>query len=270
MKLDRWQTLKAVAVATLCMGLGVPWSVATASEFYSWISPSGEMVLTDDAGKIPPAGSRGPVSVHRFQESTGSPSRVVVAARPSAMPERLTSGSAGAGIPGQPASWDRDSLEAIDPAALELSDVLLEQPDQPVASQYGWVPLPSPVYVGSAPLYGFWSRSTTQDPALALQQHLLLLQATMQGRGARTSNHLNQRGYRNPVYPGQSSVHAASRSASVGYRRSMLERQAMLSPLRMQGRAPAHAPIMYAAAPSPSCCMQHSLQASSRRSGSRR
>ena len=248
----------------------MPWSVATASEFYSWISPSGEMVLTDDAGRIPPAGSRGPVSIHHFQESTGSPARVVGAARPSAPPERLTSGITEPGIPGQLASWYPDSIEAIDPAALELSDVLLEQPDQTVASQYGWVPLPSPVYVGSAPLYGFWSRRAVQNPALALQQHLLLLQATMQGRGALAVNHLNRRGYRNPVFAGRSSVQPASRSASVGYHHSMVERQALLSTLRIQGRPVAHAPLIYAAAPSPSCCTQHAPQVSSRRSGSRR
>jgi hypothetical protein len=151
-----------------------------------------------------------------------------------------------------------------------LSDVLLEQPDQPVASQYGWVPLSSPVYVGSAPLYGFWSRRTVQSPALALQQHLLLLQATMQGRGAITASQLNQRGYRYRRYAGQSSVQPASRFASVGYHHSTVERQALLSTLRMQGRPVAHAPLTYAGAPSSSCCAQHSPPVSSRRGGSRR
>ena len=248
----------------------MPWSVATASEFYSWVSPSGEMVLTDDAGKIPPAGSRGTVSVHRFQESTGSPSQVVVAARPSTLQERLASAAGEAGIPGQLAAWDPDSFEAVDPVTLELSDVLLEQPDQPAASQYGWVPLSSPIYVGSASLYGFWSRRTVQNPLLALQQHLLLLQATVQGRGALAVNGLNQRGYRYPLHARRPSVHPASPSASGGYRHSMHERQALLSTLCMQGHQVAHAPIMYAAAPSPSCCMQHSPQVTIRRSGSRR
>lgn len=247
----------------------MPWSVATASEFYSWIGLSGEMVLTDDAGKIPPAGSRGPLSVHRFRESTDSPSQVVVAARPSTTPERLTSETAAAGISGQPASWGPDSLEAIDPTARELSDVLLEEPDQSAASQYGWVPLSSPVYVGSAPLYGFWSRRTVQSPSLALQQ-LLLLQPTKKGRESPAASHLNQRDYRYPGYAGQPSMQPASRSTSVRYQHSTLERQALLSTLRVKGHPAAHASIMYATGSSPSCCAQPSPRASSRRGSSRR
>lgn len=271
MRLDRRQTLTAVFAATLCIGAGIPWSVATASEFYSWIGPSGEMVLTDDAGKIPPAGSRGPVSVHRFQEPTWSPSQVVVAAGPNTQAERIASGAAEVDMPGQPATWHPDSFEAVDPAVLELSDdVLLEQPDQPVASHYGWVPLSAPVYVGSAPLYGFWSRRTVESPAIALQQHLLLLQATMQGSGALTANQLTRRGYRYPRYAGQSSLQPASRSTSVGRHHSRGERQALLSSLRMQGSPSAHAPLTYMTAPSPSCCGQRSSPVNSRRGGSRR
>lgn len=270
MKLDRWQTPKAVAAISLFLGIGIPWTVATASEFYSWIGPSGEMVLTDDAGKIPPAGSRGPLSVHRFRESTDSPSRVVVAARPSTTPERLTSETAEAGLSGQPSSWDPDSLEAIDPTALELSDVLLEEPDQSAASQYGWVPLSSPVYVGSAPLYGFWSRRTVQSPSLALQQHLLLLQQTKKGRGSPVASHLNQMGYGYPGYARQSTMRPASRSTSVRYQHSTLERQALLSTLRVKGYPVAHASIMHGTASSPSCCAQPSPRASNRRGSSRR
>jgi hypothetical protein len=43
-----------------------------AAEFYSWIDPSGTMVMTDDPSSIPSSATRSPVSIHRFEDPVRS------------------------------------------------------------------------------------------------------------------------------------------------------------------------------------------------------
>ena len=73
--------------AFLCLS-----SQAMGAEYYSWIDPSGTMVITDNAGQIPPAGTRSAISVHQFPNA-GRPvvpsSAVDVAERPAHHVSRL-------------------------------------------------------------------------------------------------------------------------------------------------------------------------------------
>src|SRR5574341_128333 len=227
------QAFPAVVAAALWLGLAAPGPASAGSEFYSWISTSGEMVLTDDAGKIPPAGSRGPVSVHRFQDPQGRSTPVPEAAPPSHRAEGSPGAVVASSVPVQPASWNRDEQEAVDPAALEMADVVLEEPEPGLALQYGWVSLPAPAYVWSAPTYGFWSRRSVQNPLIALQKHLRMLN-------------------RSSLPAQRASGVFGSRSAGPGFRRPMRERQALVSTVRP---SPSYAP----------CCAQQAPHASGRR-----
>ncbi|TAJ26409.1 MAG: DUF4124 domain-containing protein [Nitrospirae bacterium] len=53
---------------------GLPAST-DAAKFYSWIDASGTMVMTDDAGLVPPPMRRSGVSVHRFLDRPLEPAR---------------------------------------------------------------------------------------------------------------------------------------------------------------------------------------------------
>jgi hypothetical protein len=144
--------------AALVLGLAVPGSVGAASEFYSWISPSGEMVLTDDAGKIPPEENRGPVSVHRYQDP------------PVQAGERAPELVAAVRTPVQAADWNNDHAEVADPAILEVADAFAEDQSGGFVTQYGWISLPGQAVGWSTPLYGFWSGRSIQNPLFTLQQ----------------------------------------------------------------------------------------------------
>jgi hypothetical protein len=138
-----------------------------AAEFYSWIDPAGTMVMTDNLSLIPPATQRSPVSIHRFLDSPSLPSPSQKESEPRQEPEA-----------GSPADANQKTVVgqakflAVDPALLDLSDVLLEKPDEAVKAQYIWVPLLSPIYLGASPVPGFWCLRTVTDPSAALKHYI--------------------------------------------------------------------------------------------------
>lgn len=255
-------------------------SQACAGEFYSWIGPSGEMVLTDDAGNIPPAGKRGPVSVHQFRDA---PPPAPVSTR-AAGGIHQRSGSEIEAFPAsealpQPLWWMPDGAETADPAASDLPTVLLDRPDQAVAPQYGWVPLSSPMYLWSTPVYGFWARHAVPSPSAAFQHYLQQLQAMMPRAGSpaanpggTTSGSPNgwQRHTGSSAYPvrwtGPASLHSRAAGSPVVWR----ERQAIIARPVMSGRSADQPSAMHSPTSPPSCCASNHVQGSGRRSGSRR
>jgi hypothetical protein len=159
-------TSVGLLAAALCVGLTSLPTTAGAAEFYSWIDPSGTMVVTDDPGRIPPASQRSPVSVHRYRDrpiQLESP-RVAAAPEPAKSEER--------GYPGsQEPKATRETVPA-GPTADDLPSVLLEPPAQSVMAQYYWVPLVTPIYVGTASVSGFWCRRDVSSPVEAFTDYL--------------------------------------------------------------------------------------------------
>ncbi|MGQ0810983.1 MAG: hypothetical protein ACT4OO_07145 [Nitrospiraceae bacterium] len=145
-----------------------------AAEFYSWIDPSGTMVLTDDASQIPSPRERSPVTVRHYRDMPVTVSE----------PVRHPSGSLS--VP-QPQKDSRDRQAAmleerprpVDPADVAVPAVLLDEPTQAVADQYHWVPLSGPIFLSSRSIYGFWSHRMADNPARALEQHLHSLAASL-------------------------------------------------------------------------------------------
>jgi len=161
----------ASALGLVCLSSGV-W----AGEFYSWIDASGTMVFTDDSSRIPPETVRSPVAVLRFQDSRPSPSQPRDSVRmlsPSASSMPAQSPSETQKVSQPPA---KPGPVPVDPADLDLPQVLLDAPDETARTQYFWVPLLAPVYVGSSSVSGFWCHRDVQSPVeafkLFLRQHL--------------------------------------------------------------------------------------------------
>jgi len=162
--------LAGVLLAVLLVPVGVP-----AGEFYSWIDPSGTMVLTDDPGKIPPATERSPVAVYRYREAPGSPSDKPPIAASTEMTDREETH--------QPETTQRVSRETASSARdaqvpiasgveSEPAPVLIEAPDAPLRGQYQWMPLVAPIYVGNSTVTGFWCHRSVSSPVDAFTKFL--------------------------------------------------------------------------------------------------
>ncbi len=213
--------------SSLAVGLGVVMAFSPcptfseAGEYYSWIDASGNMVLTDDPGQIPEPGSRSAVAVHRYQGV------------PPADPAGLDPLG---GSEAQPEPERRDPLEGTPPTTEQIvaegsaADILLDTPESQLRAQYNWVPLVAPIYVGAAPVYGFWCHRRVQSPVEAftgfLRRHRELVPVmTLPGTG------LNWR-VRTPRYRGRSEFPEASQPDSSDFRSRGTGRLAVESPQR--------------------------------------
>ncbi len=225
----------ASAVGLACLS-----SVAWAGEFYSWIDASGTMVMTDDSSRIPPETVRSPVAVHRFQDSRPSPSQPrdsirVLSAPASSMPAQSPADA-------QKVSQPPAKLEPVpvNPRDLDLPQVLLDAPDDTARTQYFWVPLLAPVYVGSSSVSGFWCHRNVQSPVEAFKQFL--------------RQHLQQTPTNQPMAGGIQAPYGVPRnipqapsnpiynSGNYVYDQVMRERQALTERIASQFRSSSPAP----------------------------
>ncbi|MGH7259682.1 MAG: DUF4124 domain-containing protein [Nitrospiraceae bacterium] len=148
---------RGFAGSVLLMGaLCLPAS-GSANDYYSWIDANGTMVMTDDPSRIPPADNRSQIQVHRFTEAPPSPPRTP-AVEPSSREQE------------EPPQAARS--EAVDPRALDLPLVLLNEPETQMRAQYIWVPLLSPLFVGGTSVIGFWWHPGTTSPVEAFKHYL--------------------------------------------------------------------------------------------------
>lgn len=225
---------------TIGAGLACLASFAGAGEFYSWTDASGTMVMTDDSSRIPPATVRSPVAVHRFEDSRPSPSQPqesVRVVRSSASSEPAESSSANQKESQQPAK--REPVP-VNPADLDLPQVLLEPPGETVRTQYLWVPLLAPIYLGSSSVSGFWHHRNVSSPVEAfkhfLRQHPQQLQSIQAGTGGSqwTSGGVltGPKTPSNPVY----------NSGNYVYDQVMRERHALSERIASQFRPASQAP----------------------------
>jgi len=140
----------------LVVALCLPAS-GSANDYYSWIDANGTMVMTDDPSRIPPADNRSQIQVHRFTEAPPSQPRPT---------------------PAEPASREREEPpqaarpEGVDPRALDLPLVLLNEPENQVRAQYVWVPLLSPLFVSGTSVSGFWWHPSATSPVEAFKHYL--------------------------------------------------------------------------------------------------
>src|SRR6185295_4281381 len=124
---------------------GLVWTpaLATTTQFYSWVTPAGEMVLTDDPGRIPPASARGPVSVHRYQEMASS---ISIQSRQTSSPAVSTPKEEGVGI-----------MAALEDAEMRDPHQVLPEPAESLSANDDWNLNASPIILSAPPIYGFWS-----------------------------------------------------------------------------------------------------------------
>lgn len=122
-------------------------SHAAAAEFYSWIDPSGTMVMTDDPGRIPPAAERSRITIHRFRDVAPLTDQPHMNIRSSS---RDQAGSEGESV----FSRQSNTVASVDSA--ELPEVVLDTPEERLKPQYVWVPLSSPRLIASYAISGFW------------------------------------------------------------------------------------------------------------------
>ncbi len=201
-------------------------SAAEAAEFYSWITPDGTMVMTDDASRIPPEGERSPVKVRRFEDSP----RASLSSTMSDTSIRATLPHTDAKPSPETRSEERpsvmrDTVEA-EPADQDLSVVSLEEPTQRTLPDYRWVSLTTPVYLTSGPISGFWCRRHVKDPLGALVDHLRAMNLWT-GAGPMTFNG-NGRS-RSGVIPGEPVAGiSVSSSGNPVYDQVLRERQALI------------------------------------------
>jgi hypothetical protein len=144
---------------------------APGTEFYSWIDPSGTMVMTDDPSQIPPSAVRSPVSIHRFQER---PITHDVARHPRRKPVPSEQESITQEPPVEPTKPTQivQKTEPAVPAETETAPVLLETPEETTRNQYLWMPLLAPVYLGGNLVSGFWSHRSVSSPVEAFRRFL--------------------------------------------------------------------------------------------------
>jgi hypothetical protein len=201
-----------------------------AAEFYSWIEPSGTMVMTDDPSSIPPSVTRSPVSIHRFEDPVRSRADVTrrqvspVAQQPSG--EESTDGlrDTGRDAGGKPRGTNTEEkrTEPDEIGETPESDdshdpILLEAPEDTVRREYLWVPLLAPVYVGTSHISGFWCHRSVSSPVAAfktfLAQHGANSQVLIAGGQLQLGNLFKRPGSsrwsrtRAPIAPGGTSVY---------------------------------------------------------------
>jgi hypothetical protein len=148
--------MSRIAPVTLALALiGGVASAPRAAEYYSWIDPSGVLVMTDDPNRIPSPTQRSTVEIHRFQDPSPG------------LSGPATNAGASAGAP---------ETQAPEPPP-DLPSVVVGMPDDPVRSQYVWVPLGQPLPIGSEFVSGFWWHPGISSPIDAfkafLRQHQL-------------------------------------------------------------------------------------------------
>ncbi len=155
------------------LGIASAPSAVFPGEFYSWIDASGTMVITDDSGRIPPATQRSPIAVHRFDgkaTTSSKPAGHLPVARPADPAPPVQGPSENLKVAQEEKAASQPN--PINPADLDLPQILLDAPDQTVKTQYDWVPLLSPIYLGPSPVSGFWCRRDVHSPINAFKQFL--------------------------------------------------------------------------------------------------
>jgi hypothetical protein len=168
------------AIITLELVRGIFGGSATrAAEFYSWIDPGGTMVMTDDPSRIPAASLRSPISIHRFEEVRPTESRI---RQERGQTERQTEGLSDEDHRNAEGPRSTDSRSEPKPSATELQKepkaeaplppVVLEAPEDSTRTQYLWIPLVTPVLVGSHPVTGFWCHRGVSSPVDAFKTFL--------------------------------------------------------------------------------------------------
>lgn len=240
MRVRRESYARGLSIATIGAGLACLASFAGAGEFYSWTDASGIMFMTDDSSRIPPATVRSPVAVHRFQDSrppsTQFQDSVRVLNSPAAS-EPAESSSANQKESQQPAK--REPVP-VNPADLDLPQVLLEPPGEMVRTQYLWVPLLAPIYLGSSSVSGFWHHRNVSSPVDAfkhfLRQHHQQLQSIQAGTGG------SQRAHGGVLTGPQAPSNPVYNSGNYVYDQVMRERHALSERIASQFRPASQAP----------------------------
>ena len=147
-----------------CLVLGTTRTHGDAAEVYSWIDPSGAIVMTDDPGKIPPATQRRSLSIHRFETDAPGVGSAVEAGASEQSPRPV------------PQEARRDPVESrraqsvTDDAA--DSDVVLKMTDDVDRESYVWMPFQTPIALGSEIIYGFWWHPGVTSPVDAFKSYL--------------------------------------------------------------------------------------------------
>ena len=242
------------------LGVASSPSAVFPGEFYSWIDASGTMVITDDSGRIPPSTQRSPIAVHRFDGKATTSSkpgdhlpvaRVSDPAPPAQEPSENLKGAREEKAASQP--------NAINPADLDLPQILLDAPDQTVKIQYNWVPLLSPIYLGPSPVSGFWCRRDVHSPVDAFKQFLRHQQHQLQsGQVVAGGRHGRNAGSTNGP---PSSSRPIYNSGNYVYDQIMRERQALNERIASQFQ-----PVTQT---SPQCCGKGVSRVGSGPSGSK-
>jgi hypothetical protein len=198
--LERVLVLSVVLAATFCFP-----AAGSASDYYSWIDANGTMVMTDDPSRVPPPTSRSQVQVHRFEPAAPGPA-AAREAEPTVHEETPTAAP-------------------VDPRHLDLPTVLLDEPERQVRSQYVWVPLLSPLFVGGNTVNGFWWHSGSTSPVEAFKHYL-------------AQYYREQRGQWSPgvgvPYPSYHPNAARSTSGNPVFDQVVRERQALEESIRLR------------------------------------
>ncbi len=261
MRVHRGTYARGLSITAVLLWIAGSPSAAFPGEFFSWIDASGTMVITDDSGRIPPPTQRSQIAVHRF----------VGKATPASKPDgRLP--VARAADPAPPVSGPSESESVapeqkaepqpspVNPSDLDLPQILLDAPDQTVKTQYDWVPLLSPIYLGPSPVSGFWCRRDVGSPVDAFkqflrQQHRQLQRSQVVAGGS-------QMPYGGVPNGPPSSSNPIYNSGNYVYDQVMRERQALNERIASQFRS--------ASQTSPQCCGKGSSRVGSGPSGSKK
>ena len=175
----------------------------SAAEFYSWIDPSGVMVMTDDPSQIPAGMHRSPVEVHRFQDLPAYQPAAAVSISPTT-DAPVTISETGPPSP-------------VAGASASLPDILMTQPDDGIRPHYVWVPLQTPMIVGSDSVSGFWWHPGVASSIDAFKAFLRL-----------QWQHLQQQGPWTVTLPSDSAWNSVPRSGNPFYDQVVRERHALI------------------------------------------
>jgi hypothetical protein len=263
MRVHRGTYARGLSVTAALLWIASSPSAVFPGEFFSWIDASGTMVITDDSGQIPPPTQRSQIAVHRFvgkgTTSSKSDGHLPVAR---------------AADPAPPVQKPSDDLKVaqeekaasqpnpINPADLDLPQVLLDAPEETVKTQYAWMPLLSPIYLGPSPVSGFWYHRKVHSPVDAFKQFLRQqhqhLQHLQGGQGVAGGSQMPYGGVPNGP---PSSSNPIYNSGNYVYDQVMRERQALNERIASQLRPVSQPPAQ--------CCAKGSSHAGSGPSGSK-
>src|SRR5207247_9965570 len=98
-----------------------------------------------------------PVAVHRFRQSLPSPSQPRDSVRGLSPPAASVPAQSPADVQKISQPPPKPESAPVNPADLDLPQVLLDAPDETARTQYFWVPLLAPAYVGSSSVSGSWA-----------------------------------------------------------------------------------------------------------------